>query len=225
MANFKLEKPITIILADDHGIVRAGIRQFLEQNTSLKVVAETGDGKTACELIGEKKPDIALLDIQMPGKSGIEVTRWIREQKMNVRVLMISAYDDIPFVQAAIKAGADGYIIKTAEPKEIVDAIFRIHRGERVFSAEVLHSIEDQRILPGELDKTLLSVREKEVLSLMAGGFSNRQIASKLNLSERTVQNHIAHIFHRLGVGSRTEAVMKAISMGILSGPPGQMGL
>ncbi len=224
MLNDKLGPSIKILLADDHSVVRAGIRQFLEQNLELRVVAETGDGKIACELLKQYEPDVAMLDIQMPGMSGIEVTRWIRQQELDIRVLILSAYDDIPFVQAAVNAGADGYMIKTAEPAEIVDAVFRIQRGEKVFSSDVKQTMENQHMLRRELDRPLLSVREQEVLTLTAGGFSNKQIANKLDLSERTVQNHIAHIFHRLGVSSRTEAVMKAISLGLLSGPPGQMG-
>lgn len=224
MLNNKHGPSIKILLADDHSVLRAGIRQFLEQNIELCVVAETGDGKMACELLRQHLPDVAILDIQMPGMSGIEITRWIRQQGLNIRVLILSAYDDIPFVQAAVKAGADGYVVKTAEPSEIVDAVFRIQRDEKVFSSDVRQTLDEHHMLTRELDKSLLSVREQEVLTLAAGGFSNKQIAIKLDLSERTVQNHIAHIFHRLGVSSRTEAVMKALSIGLLSGPPGQMG-
>jgi two-component system, NarL family, response regulator LiaR len=224
MLNDKQGPSIKILLADDHSVVRAGIRQFLEQNRELMVVAETGDGKMACELLKQHLPDVAMLDIQMPGMSGIEVTRWIRQQELDIRVLILSAYDDIPFVQAAVNAGADGYMIKTAEPAEIVDAVFRIQRGEKVFSSDVKQTMENQHLLRRELDRPLLTLREQEVLTLTAGGFSNKQIANKLDLSERTVQNHIAHIFHRLGVSSRTEAVMKAMSIGLLSGPPVQMG-
>ena len=224
MLNGRQDELIRIILADDHSIVRAGIRQFLEKNDQLQVVAETGDGKMACELLEQYLPDVAMLDIQMPGMSGIDITRWIRQQEMNIRVMILSAYDDLPFVQAAFKAGADGYMIKTAEPAEIVDAVFKIKSGEKVFSSDVRQIIEDQHMLPRDLDRPLLTIREQEVLTLAAGGFSNKQIANKLELSERTVQNHIAHIFHHLGVSSRTEAVMKAMSIGLLSGPPGQMG-
>ena len=129
------QKPlINILLADDHSVVRAGIRQFLEQNASLKVVAEAADGKTACELISQFHPDLAMLDIQMPGMNGIEVTRWIRQQDLKIRVMILSAYDDIPFVQAALKAGADGYMIKTADPAEIVGAVFKILQGKKIFS-------------------------------------------------------------------------------------------
>jgi DNA-binding NarL/FixJ family response regulator len=219
----KQQPSINILLADDHSVVRAGIRQFLEQNASLKVVAEAADGKTACELISQFFPDLAMLDIQMPGMNGIEVTRWIRQQAFNIRVMILSAYDDIPFVQAALKAGADGYMIKTADPAEIVDAVFEILHGKKVFSAGVHQTLEEQNMLPGELNRPVISIREQEVLSLAAGGLSNKQIALKLDLSERTVQNHVANIFRRLGVSSRTEAVMKAISIGLMSGPPGQL--
>ena len=224
MSNDQQESLIKILLADDHSVVRAGIRQFLEQNSNLKVVAEAGDGNMACELIRQHQPDLAMLDIQMPGMNGIDVTRWIRQQDLNIHVMILSAYDDIPFVQAAVKAGADGYVIKTADPAEIIEAVYKIQRGEKVFSPGIHQTLEEQQMLPRELNRTVLSIREQEVLTLVAGGLSNKQIASRLDLSERTVQNHIANIFRRLGVSSRTEAVMKAITIGLLSGPPGQLG-
>jgi DNA-binding NarL/FixJ family response regulator len=218
----KQQPIINILLADDHSVVRAGIRQFLEQNQSLNVIAEAGNGDEACELISKFKPDVALLDIQMPGLNGIEVTRWIREQNLNIRVMILSAYDDIPFVQAAVKAGADGYMIKTADPTEIVDMVFRIFRGEKYFSADVNELLSDQQMLAEELNRTILSVRELEVLSLASSGYSNKQIAKKLEISSRTVQNHIANIFHSLRVSSRTEAVMKAMKIGLLPGLSGK---
>jgi len=218
----KQQPIINILLADDHSVVRAGIRQFLEQNLNLKVIAEAADGKTACELILKFHPDLVLLDIQMPGMNGIEVTRWIREQNLNIRVMILSAYDDIPFVQAAVKAGADGYMIKTADPTEIVDMVFRIFRGEKYFSADVNELLSDQQMLAEELNRTILSVRELEVLSLASSGYSNKQIAEKLDISNRTVQNHIANIFQSLRVSSRTEAVMKAMKIGLLPGLSGK---
>jgi len=163
-----------------------------------------------------------LLDIQMPGLNGIEVTRWIRKRGLGTRVVILSAYDDIPFVQAAVKSGADGYMIKTADPSEIVDMVFRVFLGEKYFSADVKELLSDQQMLSEELNRTILSVRELEVLSLASSGYSNKQIAEKLDISSRTVQNHIANIFLSLRVSSRTEAVMKALKIGLLPGLSGK---
>ncbi len=215
---------ISILLADDHSVVRAGIRQFLEQNNRLKVVAEAGDGNTACELLRQHNPDLAMLDIQMPGLNGIDVTRWMRAENILTRVLILSAYDDIPFVQAAVKAGADGYVIKTADPAEIIEAVFRVQRGEKVFSQSIIQSLDENNRAPKDLNKAVLSLREREVLTLTASGLSNKIIAVKLGISDRTVQNHIANIFQALGVASRTEAVIKAIAIGLITNTPGQIG-
>ena len=213
---------ITIILADDHTVVRAGIRQFLEKDGGIRVVAETGDGKTACELIQLHQPDLALLDIQMPRMNGLEVTRWLRKEGLQTLVLILSAFDDIPYVQAALKSGADGYVVKTADPGEIIRSVYRVFQGEKIISNAIQDNLVGQQRLQSDLNRAPLSLRELEVLSLAAEGLTNRQIAGRLEISERTVQNHMANIFHNLGVASRTEAVMKAISVGLIIGSAGK---
>jgi DNA-binding NarL/FixJ family response regulator len=125
------EPMIRILLADDHSVVRAGIRQILEQNHDLKVIAEAADGREACQLLEQYTPDVAVLDIQMPQMSGIEVTRWIRSQHLSVGVLVLTTYDDEPYVQAVLQAGANGYILKTAEPDEIVQAVRDVFHGNQ----------------------------------------------------------------------------------------------
>ena len=117
------QSTIRVLLADDHVVVRAGIRQFLEQSPDIQVIAEASNGQEACELLEKNKPDVAVLDIQMPIMSGIEVTRWIRSNRLSIGILVLTAYDDEPFVQAVLQAGANGYVLKTAEPQEIVDAV------------------------------------------------------------------------------------------------------
>jgi len=214
-----LDQQISIVLADDHAVVRAGIRQFLEADPGLRVVSEAGDGKIACKLIEQLKPDLAILDIQMPIMNGIEVTRWLRKENMDVKVLILSAFDDIPYAQAALKAGADGYEVKTAAPDVIIQAVHRVMQGRQAISGIIQDQLAERQLLQKELDHVLLSSRELEVLSLARDGLSNRQIAGRLALSERTVQNHISNILRQMNAASRTEAVMKAISIGLITTP------
>src|SRR5512142_370583 len=126
---------IRVLLADDHAVVRAGIRQFLQFAGGIEVVAETGDGREACRLVDEHRPDVAVLDIQMPGMSGIDVTRWIRAQGLTCGILILTAYDDEPYVQAVVRAGANGYVLKTADPLEIAQAVRDVNAGKSVLDA------------------------------------------------------------------------------------------
>jgi DNA-binding NarL/FixJ family response regulator len=211
-------KPINVILADDHVVVRAGIRQFLEQQTGIVVVAEASNGKEACDLIEQFKPDVAVLDIQMPLMSGIETTRWIREQRLNIGVLVLTAYDDEPYIQAVLQAGANGYVLKTAEPQEIVQAVRDVFHGKSVLDAALAQKLIAR--LSGKQETELvepLTDRELQTLTLTAKGFTNKAIGVQLGISDRTVQNHLANIFQKLNAESRTEAVMRAVSLGLIS--------
>ncbi len=211
------EEKIRVLLADDHAVVRAGIRQFLEQDARIEVVAEAEDGLQAQQLIAELQPDVAVLDIQMPQASGIEVARWIRRHQRQVGILMLTAYDDDPYVMAVLQAGANGYVLKTASPAEIVRAVHDVHQGRSALdpavAAKVLRRISREetqaRVQP-------LTPREMEVLRLVARGHTNKAIALQLHISDRTVQGHLAHIFEKLNAASRTEAVMRAVSLGWL---------
>lgn len=215
-----LEPPrIRVLLADDHAVVRAGIRQFLEHDGSIQVIAESGDGRDACRQIEHLRPDVAVLDIQMPGMTGIEVTRWVRAQKLPVGVLVLTAYDDEPYVQAVLRAGANGYVLKTAAPAEIIQAVQDVDQGKNVLDAALAARLYSRLAgqeapTPGEE----LTDRELEVLTLVGKGFTNKAIGVQLTISDRTVQNHLAHIFGKLQAASRTEAVMRAVSLGLL--PP-----
>jgi DNA-binding NarL/FixJ family response regulator len=211
-------KPINVILADDHVVVRAGIRQFLEQQTGIVVVAEASNGKEACDLIEQFKPDVAVLDIQMPLMSGIETTRWIREQRLTIGVLVLTAYDDEPYIQAVLQAGANGYVLKTAEPQEIVQAVRDVFHGKSVLDAALAQKLIAR--LSGKQETELvepLTDRELQTLTLTAKGFTNKAIGVQLGISDRTVQNHLANIFQKLNAESRTEAVMRAVSLGLIS--------
>jgi DNA-binding NarL/FixJ family response regulator len=209
---------IRVLLADDHAVVRAGIRQFLDQATDIQVVAEADNGVSAKALIEEHNPDVVVLDIQMPKASGIEVTRWIRANQRTVGVLILTAYDDDPYVMAVLQAGANGYVLKTASPLEIIQAVRDVHAGKSAMDATIMRKMISQISRRSEerpIDT--LTDRELEVLTLVAQGFTNKAIGVQLGISDRTVQGHLAHIFSKLHAGSRTEAVMRAMSLGWLS--------
>lgn len=216
-------KPIRVLLADDHTVVRAGIRQILERAEDIRVIAEAEDGQAAQELIAEHQPDVAVLDIQMPKASGIEITRWVRANFREVGVLILTAYDDDPYVFAVIQAGANGYVLKTASPSEIIQAVRDVHEGKSALdpaiTQKVLRQITSQRSLP---PVESLTDRELEVLTLVGRGFTNKAIGVQLGISDRTVQGHLAKIFTKLQAGSRTEAVMRAVSLGWL---PSDLGI
>lgn len=211
--------PIRVILADDHAVVRAGIRQFLDHAGDIQVVAEASDGLQAQEIIEQHLPDVAVLDIQMPQASGIDVTRWVRSRHRHVGVLVLTAYDDDPYVLAVLQAGANGYVLKTASPAEIIQAVRDVHAGKSALDSTVTQKVMAQII--GQKSTHLveeLTDRELEVLASVGRGYTNKAIGAQLGISDRTVQGHLARIFNKLQASSRTEAVMRAVSLGWL--PP-----
>lgn len=205
--------PIRVVLVDDHAVVRAGIRQFMERDGDIQVVGEAEDGEEAKSLILEHQPDIAVLDIQMPEVSGIELTRWLRANCREVGVLVLTAYDDDPYVLAVLQAGANGYVLKTASPVEIVQAVRDVNSGRSALDAVIAQKLVAQIARQADTQPVeKLSERELEVLTLVAKGFTNKAIGAQLGISDRTVQGHLAHIFNKLQASSRTEAVMRAVS-------------
>lgn len=208
---------IRVLLADDHAVVRAGIRQFLERADNIVVVAEADDGEMARTLIEHHRPDVAVLDIQMPKASGIEVTRWMRAKLPEIGVLVLTAYDEDPYVMAVLQAGANGYVLKTASPETIIQAVRDVHEGKSALDPKItrklISQIADQR-QPASVET--LTERETEVLALVAKGYTNKAIGVQLTISDRTVQGHLAKVFHKLQANSRTEAVMRAVSLGLL---------
>ena len=209
---------IRVILADDHAVVRQGIRQFLESAPDIQIVAEAKDGEEAVALIQQFQPDVAVLDIQMPKLNGIEVARQIRANRWPVGILILTSYDDDPFISAMLKAGANGYVLKTASPQEIICAVRDVRQGKSVLDATILPKVlaqisQSRTVLPVET----LTDRELEILVEVAKGYTNKVIGINLNISDRTVQGHIARIFEKLQANSRTEAVMRAISLGLLN--------
>jgi len=209
---------IRVVLADDHAVVRKGIREFLEGEPDITVVAEAVDGEQAIALVAEHQPDVAVLDIQMPQVSGIEATRRIKAEHPKVRVLILSAYDDDPYIFALLQAGASGYVLKTADSAELVQAVRAVHRGESALDPAVTQRVVRQlatgRPLGTPTSVETLTEREVEVLRLVAQGLTNKAIGQTLGISDRTVQGHLANIYGKLNVGSRTEAVTEALKQG-----------
>jgi len=208
---------IRVLLADDHVVVRAGIRQFLEHSQDIQVIAEASNGQEACALIEQHSPDVAVLDIQMPLMSGIEVTRWVRSKRLPTGVLVLSAYDDAPYIQAVLQAGANGYVLKNAEPHEIVQGVRDVYDGKSVLDAHLaLRLVTNLSAKVETAPVNPLTERELQILILTGKGFTNKAIGAQLSISDRTVQNHLANIFQKLNAESRTEAVMRAVSLGLI---------
>lgn len=215
------QSPIRVLLADDHAAVRQGVRQFLEASPSIQVVAEAADGSEAWRLVRELVPDVAVLDIQMPGRTGIEVTRAIRGERLPVGILILTAFDDDPYVRAVLQAGANGYVLKTADAHEIIQAVQAVHEGRSVLDPAIARRLLAQLAHPGHRNEGRvepLSERELEVLRLAARGYTNKAIGAQLSISDRTVQGHLAKIYDKLRAASRTEAVMRAVTLGLI--PP-----
>jgi DNA-binding NarL/FixJ family response regulator len=186
---------IRILLVNDHAVVRAGIRQFLERAADLQIIAEADDGEMAQKLIEQHHPDVAVLDIQMPKATGIEVTRWVRAHHPQTGVLILTAYDDDPYVMAGLQAGANGYVLKTASPDEIVQAVREVHEGKSALDPDIARKLVSQftarmdpSLHPNSQDYESLTDREAEVLTLAARGFTNKAIAVQLSISDRTTR-------------------------------------
>jgi DNA-binding NarL/FixJ family response regulator len=212
------DNPIRVILADDHAVVRQGIRQFLEMSPRISIIAEASDGREALRLIHEHLPDVAVLDIQMPEQSGIDVTRAIRSERLPIGVLILTAFDDQPYVKAVLQAGANGYVLKTADASEIIEAVQAVSEGQSVLDQSIARKLMSQLSEPegSQPDSTVeaLTERELEVLRLAANGYTNKAIGAELSISDRTVQGHLAKIYAKMGAASRTEAVMRAVTLG-----------
>jgi len=209
---------VRVLLADDHAVVRKGIREFLEEAGDIEVVAEVGDGAEALRLVEERRPDVAVLDIRMPQVTGVEAARRIKERFPEVKVLILTAYDDDPYVFALLQAGADGYVLKTANSDELIVAVRTVYRGGTALSPEIASKVVRQAVSgrPEGADSQIeaLTDRELDVLRLAARGLTNRAIGHELGISHRTVQGHLQSVYGKLAVSSRTEAVTEALRRG-----------
>lgn len=216
-------KVIRVVIAEDHALVREGTRQIVATDPRIQVVGEAEDGQAALDMVEATHPDVLVLDLHLPKVTGIEVARRIRTQGDGPRILVLSAYDDDDYVFAAMDAGASGYLLKTAHGDEVIDAIHAISRGDVVLhgsiAAKVIKGRESAHTqLPHDIG---LTDRELEILRLAALGMRNKEIADQLVLSLRTVEGHLSHVFNKLGVGSRTEAIIHAAARGWLVIPTG----
>ncbi|NTU81093.1 MAG: response regulator transcription factor [Chloroflexales bacterium] len=216
-------EPITILIADDHTMFRQGLREILERKGGFRVVAEVSDGIAAVAQAGERRPDIALLDISMPGITGIEAARQIAVASPTTRTIVLTMHRDERTVLEALRAGANAYLLKDADSAELIEAIRVVHRGEAALAgsaaARVLDMLRRGEHTPVAAD--LLTPRERDILALVAQGDDNRAIALKLSLSEKTVGNRLIEVFQKLGVSNRTQAAIVAVQRGLV--PPPQV--
>jgi DNA-binding NarL/FixJ family response regulator len=215
------EHPIRVLIADDHAIVREGIRHVLTQTQEFQVVGEAAGGTEALGLVRKEQPEVIILDVSMPDRSGLEVTRELRTVAPRVGVLILSVHDDMEYVLEAVRAGADGYLLKDSSPSELRDAVRAVHRGEGFFSPAVARQLS--AALRAESDSedrnTLLerlTSRERDVLVLIAKGRTSKQAASELGISHRTVESHRESVVKKLGLRTVAELTRFALESGLL---------
>lgn len=212
---------ISVLLVDDQTLVRQGVRSLLELSDTVRVVAEAADGDQAIAMIPEVKPDVVLLDMRMPGKSGLDVLHALSESDALPPTIILTTFDDDELVLSGLRAGAKGYLLKDVTLEQLVEAVETVAQGGSLMRPAVT-----QRLLAG-LDRMQnsfasldqpdpLTDRETEILRLMAGGYSNKEIANSLNVAEGTVKNHVSNILSKLGVRDRTRAVLKAFELGLV---------
>lgn len=209
---------VRVMLADDHILMREGIRQLLEFDGSIEVVEEANDGDECLEKLKRSKPDVLLLDINMPKKNGIQVLEEIKKNKINVKVLILTVHNEVEYLLKAVDIGVDGYIMKDSESAELKKAINAVMNGESYIQPKLIPALNN-RLVARDVDKEKLeslTKREIDVLILVANGMFNKEIAIKLNISERTVKNHISNIFKKLDVSDRTQAAVFAIKNDIV---------
>lgn len=204
---------IRVVLADDHALVREATAELLQRAGGIDVVGQAANGAETLRLVGTFRPDILLLDLAMPGIDGLEVARRVRELSPNTRVVALTAHEEQPYVLAMLEAGASGYLSKASRGQEVVQAVRAAATGETVFSARVAQNVT-RSALRQDGPHAALTPRELDVLRAAARGLGNKQIGAELGMSARTVQTHLTSVFAKLGVSSRTEAVLVALRRG-----------
>jgi DNA-binding NarL/FixJ family response regulator len=206
-----------ILIADDHGIVRAGLRMLLDRQEGMRVVAEAEDGVDAVDKALSQKPDIAILDVAMPRMTGLQAARHIHDQAPEVQVLLLSMHDDERYLLEALKAGASGYVLKRAADTDLVDAVRAVARGNSFISPHAEGTLLKKVLSDPNGDPTeKLTPREREVVKLIAEAYTNKEIAAILNLAEKTVESHRANVLAKLGMRDRVELVRYAIRRGLI---------
>lgn len=207
---------IRVLLVDDHPVVRTGIRTLLETAADIEVVAETSGGEEVFVLLERLTPDVLLLDMEMPGLSGVEVAARLKKADLGVRVLALSAYDDEEYISNLLQSGAAGYLTKEEAAESIIDAVRGVARGEEGwFSRRAVAQLSALSRQPKVADP-LLTKREQQVLAAVAAGMTNQEIGAKLGISEKTVEKHLGAVFTKLNVSSRVEAAVQAVQRGLV---------
>lgn len=209
---------IRVLVADDHEVVREGTLRMLERELDIEIVGEAANGREAVRLVQELEPDVVVLDVRMPGVNGIEATKQIKLVHPRARVLIFTAHDDDRYVFPLLDAGANGYVLKTTGQRDLIKAIRDVYQGQTALHPEIARRVverlthKDKYIGEGMVEA--LTEREMEVLEAVAKGWSNREVSEALNISPHTVQVHLSNVFGKLGVKTRTEAVLYAIRQG-----------
>lgn len=204
---------IKVMITDDHKMVREGIKQLLELNDSISVVGMASDGDECISVLESKKPDLLLLDINMPGKNGLEIIEEIKKLNFNVKIILLTVHNEVDYLLKAVEIGADGYVLKDSGSAELVNAIEIVMSGESYIQPDMIPMLNSKMIAKNNDKEKMknLTKRELEVLVLVSEGMFNKEIADKLSISERTVKNHISSIFKKIDVADRTQAAVFAI--------------
>ncbi|NLP34176.1 MAG: response regulator transcription factor [Clostridiales bacterium] len=212
-----MTKPINIMIADDHHMVREGLKQLLELEGDIVVNAEADDGVQCIDMLKEKQTDVLLLDINMPNMNGLQVLKHLRKKNNDVKVLILTIHNEVEYLVKAVEIGVDGYVLKDSESALLKKAIYCVYNGETFIQPElapVLNKRLDQK--NSAASNSSLTKREIEVLKLLAEGLFNKEIAYTLNISEKTVKNHVSNIFKKINVSDRTQAAVYAIKNNIV---------
>jgi DNA-binding NarL/FixJ family response regulator len=205
-----------VLIADDHGIVRSGLRMLLERQMDIEVIGEAADGAQARDMAIRERPDLAILDVKMPKLTGLQATREIRAQAPDVAVLILSMYDDERYLFEALKAGASGYVLKAQADSDLLEAVRAVERGEPFLTPEAQRALIKDVLGESSSRDEELTPREQEVVKLVAEAHTNREIAEILHLSEKTVENHRSNAMRKLGMRDRVELVRYAIRKGLI---------
>jgi two-component system, NarL family, nitrate/nitrite response regulator NarL len=217
-----MEKPTRLLLVDDHVLFRKGMASLFADNPEIEVVGEAGDGREAIEKCLELKPDLILMDVHMPGCDGLEATKVIKQERPSTRVVMLTVSDDDEYLFEAIKAGAQGYLLKNMAPEELFDLLRGVIQGEAAITRSMAWKVLEEYAHQGKklaepvAPKSNLTAREREVLELVIDGASNREIAAKLVISESTVKNHLHNILEKLHLQNRVQAATYALGEGLI---------
>lgn len=218
---------ITVLIVDDHPLLRQGLKTLLELEGGITVVGQASNGPEAIRLAKQLQPDVVLLDINMPGMNGVEVAKVLREQQPDSGILVLTIHDDETYVKEMIRSGAKGYLLKDAEPRQVVQAIKKVAAGESVYPTDLMERVMERyhqlEVRMGRLQSAAaindlsLTNRELEILRYIVEGMRNKEIANALYISEKTVKNHITNLLRKLDVEDRTQAAVFAVSQGLFT--------